>query len=240
MSWTRYDVFISYSHQDSASTAPLVAALRQRGYRVFYDKSSIQVGEQWKIRLGKAVGASRVCILCWSASARDSEFVAFEHSRAAGLGKPVLPWLIDGTPLPKMLDIQAVTSHDPAQAAVLLLPQLGWTLALRRKLQALACLLVLVAGAAVYWRTHLAPPPWTFTGRVTDSETKFPIAGVEVDAEQRRYHAFTDSRGVYTLQLPAPQPRYIDLVFLKEGYKGEVPVNVSSSRPFDTDMTRLK
>lgn len=240
MSWFRHDVFISYSRQDTEAVEPLVAALRARGYQVFFDKASIQVGENWKARLGKAVRASRVCLLCWSEHARASEFVAFEYARAQGLGRPVLPWLLDGTPLPQMIEIHGVVERNPQKAAELFRPSLGTKLSVRRLAQAAAAVVLLAALVFAYWRTHRPPPPWEFTGRVIDSETKAPLAGVEVDAEAGKFHAYTDANGEYVLQLPAPRPKYLDIAFSKQGYEGEVPVNVSADQPFNTDMSRMK
>ena len=100
MSWIRYDIFLSYSHRDAASIDLFVEAMRDRGYSVFYDKKSIVVGDAWKRTLAEAIRASRVCILCWSAEARSSEYVSFEYSSAEGLRKPVLPWLLDSTRAP--------------------------------------------------------------------------------------------------------------------------------------------
>ena len=241
MNWTRFDIFISYSRQDSAAVEPLVKALRARGYRVFFDQASIQVGEQWKARLGKAVRASRVCLLCWSEHARNSEFVAFEYSRAEGLGRPVLPWLLDGTPLPQMIEIHGVVEREPAKAAELFRPSLGIKLSVRRALQAALALLLLAMIGFAYWRTHLPPPPWEFTGQVTDSATKAPLAGVEVDAEGGRSRAYTDNHGMYVLRLPGPRLKYLeDLRFSKQGYDGVAPVNVRADQPFNTDLSPMR
>ena len=238
MRWKRFDIFISYSRADSGAAHPFVAALVNRGYRVFFDVSSIVVGEQWKARLARAIRSCRVCILCWSKNAQSSDYVAYEYSRAEGLGTPILPWLLDNTPLPGMLEIHGITERDPARAAALFSPRLGWPLARRRIVLAAALLLLLSATSLSLWLSF-RPRPWEFTGHVIDSKTKFPLAGVEVDAEQRRFRAWTDKDGLYRLRLPPPRPKYIDLVFSKEGYEGEVPVQVRSDRPFDTDMTKV-
>src|ERR1035441_1276529 len=108
MLWTRYDVFISYSREDLARVQPLVDELRRRGYRAFVDVESIVVGDKWKERLERSIRASRVLVLCWSEHARESEYVHFEYSRAEGLHKAVLPWLLDQTPLPKMMELQGI------------------------------------------------------------------------------------------------------------------------------------
>jgi hypothetical protein len=237
MFWKRFDIFLSYSHQDSALTDLLFEELKGFGYRVFYDKSSIPVGKAWKARIDREIRSSRVCILCWSKDAKASEYVTYEYSRAMGLGKPVLPWLLDGTELLKMFEIQAVTERDPKRACREFLPRLGRTMFIRRLIWSVAFLPVALCAVAVYWRTH---QPWEFHGRVTDSVTGFPIAGVKVEAQDRKFAAFTTADGNYTLRLPSPQPKYIDLVFLKDGYRGEASGQVHSDQPFNTDMVQLK
>jgi TIR domain/CarboxypepD_reg-like domain len=240
MLFPRYDVFISYSRQDTVVVQPFVEELRRRGYTVFFDTQSIVVGDLWKQRLANAVRSSRVCILCWSQHARDSEFVAFEYSRAEGLRRPVLPWLLDSSPLPSMVELQGILETDPAKAASLFVPHLGTKLTLRRTLQVCLLFLLLLISALAYWHTHRPPPPWEFTGRVTDSVTNLPIPGVQVAAEDQHFTTYTDSDGRYVLHLPQPKPKYLHLVFAKQGYKGEEPVTIPPDLPFNTDMTPLK
>ena len=240
MFWARHDIFLSYSHKDDAAVRQLADELTNRGYRVFQDTDSIRVGERWKVRIEKDLRSSRLCILCWSEQARASEFVSFEYACAIGLGKPVLPWLLDKTALPAMIEIHGVEEPDPQKAAIGFLPRLGWTQRARRT--ALLALLMFTSACAcvVYWRTHLPPLPWDFSGRVTDSVTAFPLAGVRVEAEDRKFVAITTEDGTYRLHLPQPQPKYIDLVFLKEGYRGEISGQVHTDKPFNTDMVALK
>ena len=239
MLFSRFDIFLSYSQKDRDLIDIFAKALRARGYSVFYDTESIAIGERWKERLGKGVAASRVCILCWSASARSSEFVTFEYSHAEALGKAVLPWLLDSTPLPQMIEIQGVVEPDPIQAVSRFVPRLGWRLSRWRRVQAVALLLALALIAIVCRQVRLPPPPWEFTGRIVDSQTRLPIPGVRVEAEQNRYVAYTDENGKYVLVLPQPKPPHLHLVFAKEGYRGEEPVAVEPDHPFDTDMHRL-
>lgn len=237
----RHDIFISYSRQDADTVAPLVEELRQRGYNVFFDTRSIVAGDPWKRRLASAVRDARVCILCWSKHARDSEYVAFEYARAEALGRPVLPWLLDGTPLPAMLEIQGVVEPDPVRAAGLFLPRLGWRLRTRRFMQGGALLLLLLAATLIEWRAHRPPPPWEFEGRVTDSVTNLPVSGVtvEIEAGNREFTTATGGDGRYAIRLPQPKPEYLRLVFSKQGYRGEAPVAVSPNHTFNTDMVPL-
>jgi len=231
MFFPRYDVFVSYSRQDTAIVEPFVEELRRRGYSVFFDTQSIVVGDPWKQRLARAVLSSRICILCWSQHTRDSEYVAFEYARAEALHRPVLPWLLDSTPLPSMIELQGITEPDPIKVASLFVPRLGTRLSLRRALQVCLLFLLLLASVLTYWRTHRPPPPWEFTGRVTDSVTNLPISGVQVAAEDHHFIAYTDSDGRYIFHLPQPKPKYLHLVFAKQGYKGEEPVTVPPTFP---------
>ena len=124
----KYDVFLSYSRADTERVAPLRDELRRLGYEVFFDVQSIDPGEQWKRRLERSIAASRTIVLCWSENTRGSEYITFEYSRGEALHKPILPWLLDKTPLPAMLEVQGITTADPAQAAAQLKPALGWPL----------------------------------------------------------------------------------------------------------------
>jgi TIR domain len=237
---TKYDIFLTYSHHDQAPVLELARAFRRLGYRTFLDNASIPVGERWKLRIEKDLRASRVCILCWSEKASHSEFVAFEYACAMGLGRPVLPWLLDATKLPEMVEIHGVEELDPEEAVRKFRSRLGWPLRTRLLASSMLLLLTLAAAGFAYWRTHLPPPPWEFTGRVTDSVTGFPIAGVEVEAEERKFTAITAADGAYLLHLPSPKPKYVDLVFLRNGYRGEFSGPVHTDRPFNTDMVPLK
>jgi len=124
----KYDVFLSYSRADTERVAPLRDELRRLGYEVFFDVQSIDPGEQWKRRLERSIADSRAIVLCWSENTRGSEYITFEYSRGEALHKPILPWLLDKTPLPAMLEVQGITTADPAQAAAQLKPALGWPL----------------------------------------------------------------------------------------------------------------
>jgi len=238
----KYDVFFSYSRADAERVAPLRDELRRLGYRVFFDVQSIDPGEQWKRRLERSIRASRALVLCWSQNTRGSDYITFEYSRAEAMRKPILPWLLDKTPLPAMLEIQGITAADPAQAAAQLKPALGWPLRRRRRLQAaLAALAAILAGVAL-WFALRPPPPWEFQGEVTDRVTSMPVAGVEVDvlaANRVQASALTDAQGRYDLHLPQPQPRTIQVRFRKEGYEAEEPLNVPTGKPWNMDMAKL-
>jgi len=244
MAWTRYDVFLSYSRTDSERIQPLLHELRRLGYSVFFDVQSIDPGQQWKKRLDQSIRASRTLVLCWSEHARGSDYITFEYSRAESLGKPIFPWLLDQTPLPAMLELQGINDPDGAKVAAALGPYLGWTLTRRRAVQALVAAAMVIALAFGVWRgTHPPPPlPWEFQGEVTDRQTRMPIAGVEVDVETDggdRHVAQSDAQGRYRLLLPHPQPKTVEILFRKDGYQAEHPINVLTGQPFNEDMEQL-
>ena len=239
----KYDVFLSYSRTDTERVTPLRDELRRMGYRVFFDAQSINPGEDWKRRLERSISASRTLVLCWSEHTRSSDYITFEYSRAEALHKRILPWLLDKTPLPAMLEVQGITTPDAAQAAAQLKRALGWTLTVRRRLQ--AALGVLAAGLAglALWialRPPPPPPPWQFSAEVTDRATGVPVAGVEVDVqigEGPKNRAFTGSDGTCKFMLPPPEPDKVHIYLSKDGYERDETFAVTNMI-FKTDMVK--
>jgi hypothetical protein len=213
------------------------------GYQVFFDVQSIDPGEQWKRRLERSIGASRTIVLCWSEHTRGSEYITFEYSRGEALHKPILPWLLDKTPLPAMLEVQGITTADPAQVAAQLKPALGWPLARRRKLQIVIGLLSACLTYFGLWFVFRPPPPppqWQFSTRVTDRVTGVPLAGVELDVQigqGKMNTCFTASDGMCTLQLPPPEPETVHIYLSKDGYERDEAV-VPSNKIFKTDLAK--
>jgi hypothetical protein len=224
--------------------APLLDELRRLGYRVFFDVQSIGPGDKWKDRLERSIRASRTLVLCWSERTRDSDYIKFEYLSANALHKPILPWLLDKTPLPDMLEVQAITTSDAAQAAAQLKPALGWPLTQRQKLQgALGVPVACVAGVAIWLalRPPPPPPPWHFSVEVTDRVTGVPVSGVEMDVQidqGKRNTCFTGSDGTCTIQLPPPEPEKIHIYLRKDGYERDEEW-VATGKVFRTDMVKL-
>jgi hypothetical protein len=242
MAFARYDVFLSYSRADTERVQPLRDELRRLGYRVFFDVQNIDPGEKWKTRLDRAIRGSRTLVLCWSERTRGSDYITFEYSRAEAHHKPIFPWLLDATPLPAMLEIQGITNPDPIAVAAAIKPALGWTLALRRKLQLAVATLVVAAAAVAIWFVTRPAPPWEFQGSVRDQISRVGIANVEVDAtpdqQSNTFKTQTDSQGHYDFHLPQPQSKYIHLVFSKDGYNGD-EAKVPTEKPFDTYLDKI-
>jgi hypothetical protein len=223
----QYDLFISYSREDSERVRPLAEALRALGYHVFLDLESIQVGERWKQRLETAVRQSRALVLCWSAQAKASDYVQFEYHKAEGLGKRVMPWLLDSTQLPAMVEIQGITLGDPVHVAAALAHQIGWSVTRRRWITAIIAGSI-CAGTVAAW---LKPRPAAFDFVGVVMGDNLPLTGVTVTYEDANnmngVHAVTDANGRYKLTIQGDRPQYIRLRFAKDGYDEEA-VNAST------------
>ena len=141
-----------------------------------------------------------------------------------------------------MLEVQGITTADPAQAAAQLKPALGWPLGRRRKLQApLAALVVFLLGVSVWWFALRPPPHWQFSTQVTDRVTGLPVAEVEVDVQigqGKMNTCSTGSDGTCTVQLPQPELATVHIFLRKEGYERDEAV-VPSNKIFKTDMAKL-
>jgi hypothetical protein len=240
----RYDIFLSYSRADSDRVTPLRDELHRLGYRVFFDVQSIDPGSPWKERLRRAIRASRALVLCWSEHTHGSEYVTFEYSQAEAFRRPIFPWRLDKTPLPAMMELQAINEPDPAAVAARLKPTLGWPLG-RRRAAWLAAAVVAVAllGVGAWRLLHPPPPPpWDFQGEVTDRVSRMPIAGVEVDimsGNDVQAYSVTDARGRFDLHLPQPIPKTIQLRYRKDGYEGDtITVSTDTPQPFPEDLAK--
>lgn len=241
----RYDVFLSYSRTDSDRVMPLRDELRRLGYRVFFDAESIDPASPWRERLRQAIRSSRLLVLCWSESARGSDYINFEYMQADALHQPICPWLLDKTELPPMLEAQAIANPSPAEVAARLKPILGWPLARRRKGWLAAAIVAAALLGVAAWRIlhPPPPPPWEFQGEVTDRVSRVPIAGVEVDVMKGNdieTSAVTDARGRFDLKIEGAKPETIDLRFGKDGYEGDRKfVSTDTPQPFPEDLARL-
>ena len=66
-------IFISYSHRDRERVFPALDAMRERGYRFWYD-ADIQAGRQWTDELAASIAKCAVFVPFASDSYGASEF----------------------------------------------------------------------------------------------------------------------------------------------------------------------
>lgn len=94
----RYDVFVSYSHNDAAIVKPLVQVLGIAKRRVFWDEI-IQPGQEWNTQIETALAASDVIVIMWCCDAGASDWVMREIKTARRLAKPLTPIRLCAYPL---------------------------------------------------------------------------------------------------------------------------------------------
>jgi hypothetical protein len=97
------DVFLSHASQDDSLVSRLAASLTNAGLNVWIDDTRLRFGDPLVQRIQDAIVQSRNFALCWSRSALDSSYVNDEWLAAYHLKKPIIPCLLDSTPLPPFL-----------------------------------------------------------------------------------------------------------------------------------------
>jgi hypothetical protein len=85
------DIFISYAIEDLDRIKPLVKALEEVGWSVWWDRSMLP-GSRWQRVLRDAIKAAKCIMVAWSESSINSEWVEVEaeEGRRRGILVPVL------------------------------------------------------------------------------------------------------------------------------------------------------
>jgi len=87
----RAKVFISYSRKDSDFAQMLSAALAERGFDAFLDKTDIAPGEPWKERLAGLIAAADTIVFIVSPDSIGSTICTWELQEGERLSKRVIP-----------------------------------------------------------------------------------------------------------------------------------------------------
>lgn len=87
------DIFISYSRRDQEFVTRLAADLDTQITGVWFDQSTIQVGQKWHAEIMDGIRECRAFILVLSPDAAESRYVREEVNKALELGKPIIPVL---------------------------------------------------------------------------------------------------------------------------------------------------
>jgi hypothetical protein len=211
-----YDAFISYSRLNLPTVQGLKRQCDERRLHVFLDIGSLRAGEDWPPQLGSSVRDSRMMVLCWSAEAQASEWVSAEIKYCHLAKKPVLPWLLDGTPLPPLLQkTHGIQGTDPTKVVN--------ELADRRRQHCRRMAAFLVVGAVllasvvwfspqVFFRQSMG-----FRGHVIDEQGN-AVIGATIEADGVR--ADTNTSGEFAVVLPGPPSRRALRVWAwKPGYR---------------------
>ncbi len=92
-----YDIFISYSRDDSAIVNTFVQQLEAAGYKVWIDKTGIYTGTRFKSVLVQAIEDSKVFLFFSSKGANASPWTAKEVAIAVDRKKTIIPIKLDST-----------------------------------------------------------------------------------------------------------------------------------------------
>ncbi|MGB6534808.1 MAG: toll/interleukin-1 receptor domain-containing protein [Xanthobacteraceae bacterium] len=120
----RAKVFVSYSRKDMAFAQMMVAALTQRGFEAFLDKTDIAPGEPWKERLSGLIAGSDTIVFCISPDSVASPVCGWELDESARLGKRIIPVVTrriadtDAPPALARLNWVFITGSDDKEAAL--------------------------------------------------------------------------------------------------------------------------
>lgn len=102
------DIFLSYDDKDRARARTLVAALEERGWSIFWDRS-IPAGTTWWQAIGRALAGARSVVVLWSRTAVQSTWV-YEEAEAGYKRGILIPVFID--PVLPPIGLRSVQAVD--------------------------------------------------------------------------------------------------------------------------------
>jgi hypothetical protein len=85
------DIFISYSRRDQEFVTRLASDLNAQVAGVWFDQSTIQLGEKWHDEIMEGIRDCKAFILVLSPDAMESRYVREEVNKALELGKTIFP-----------------------------------------------------------------------------------------------------------------------------------------------------
>jgi hypothetical protein len=77
----KYDIFISYTREDSEVAQRLANELACHGWLVFWDRELLP-GATWRTQIQSALNSAKVVIVVWSSTSVDSRWVEIEADHA--------------------------------------------------------------------------------------------------------------------------------------------------------------
>ncbi|MCZ6890321.1 MAG: AAA family ATPase [Gammaproteobacteria bacterium] len=113
-------VFVSYASEDRSRVAPLVAAIEQAGWSVWWDRK-IDGGAAWEREIERELDESRCVVVVWSAVSIESDWVRTEAGEGQERGV-LLPIAIDDVRPPlafRRTQTLELIGTDPDTAVVL-------------------------------------------------------------------------------------------------------------------------
>ena len=101
-------VFVSYSHADRDRVEPIIAALKERMCRIWYDEG-LTPGESWNDSIAEHLRDSAEFLLFISPDSVKSKYVLSEINYALSKDKHVIPVILRKTDMPIGLDMMLAT-----------------------------------------------------------------------------------------------------------------------------------
>ncbi|TVO51995.1 toll/interleukin-1 receptor domain-containing protein [Denitromonas halophila] len=109
-------LFVSYSHLDSKVVLPLIEMNEDFQQAAWIDYLHTNPGSVWSEEHRSAISKCYRLVLLWTANSANSNFVEKEWRYALDCGTPIIPVLLDQTPLPPELSsIHAVSLREYVQ-----------------------------------------------------------------------------------------------------------------------------
>ena len=92
------EIFISYSRRDQEFVTKLASDLNEQVAGVWFDQSTIQLGQQWHDEIMEGIRDCKAFILVLSPDSMESRYVREEVNKALELGKTIFPILYRPAP----------------------------------------------------------------------------------------------------------------------------------------------
>ncbi|HLV37427.1 MAG TPA: toll/interleukin-1 receptor domain-containing protein, partial [Spirillospora sp.] len=96
-------LYISYSRQNAEFAQRLVNELETRGYTTWVDTDDLATGDMWARQIAQAIREAEVFITLLSPATVSNRTVHREIELAEAARKPIIPVLVESTPIPSSL-----------------------------------------------------------------------------------------------------------------------------------------
>ena len=103
-------LFVSYSHRDTAKVYPILDALYDRKYRIWYDESC-ETGNDFRDELRQRIEGAEAVLLFVSDASMNSPFCGMEIIVARENGKRLYPIYLDDATVPPAFQILLANTH---------------------------------------------------------------------------------------------------------------------------------
>jgi hypothetical protein len=104
-------LFLCYSNQDKDFVDGLVAALKQRGITIWFDRQDLHGGDAWRAAIANAIRQCKAFLLIITPSSSQSPNVIRELSIAEKNRRPIIPILYGLDYIPGSMEYQIAHLH---------------------------------------------------------------------------------------------------------------------------------